>query len=100
VTDAKKFCHACGTQILQAAEICPNCGVRQTPPAPTVSDEGASGPVKAATFCFPIIGLILYIVWQDSKPKAAKDVCNWALISVGVGFALYFLMLIIGVAAA
>ena len=29
MSDATKFCHACGQQIDVRAEVCPHCGVRQ-----------------------------------------------------------------------
>jgi hypothetical protein len=88
----EKFCHACGAQILTAAEMCPKCGVRQTSAGGPrlVSNEGAALPVKIASLLFPLIGLVLYFVWQDSKPQASKDVCHWALASVIISVALYF----------
>lgn len=97
----EKFCHACGTQIHTVAEMCPKCGVRQASSGGSgqVSNEGAEGIAKIASFCFPLIGLVLYFVWQDSKPQASKDVCHWALASVIIGFVFYFLFAVIGIGA-
>ena len=78
----EKYCSTCGSIIKQDAEICPKCGVRQMGPKLVVSQEGADGFLKFATFIFPIIGLILYFVWIDTKPRAAKEVGKWAIISV------------------
>ena len=32
-------------------------------------------------FCIPIVGLILWLVWRDEKPKTAKAVGIGALVS-------------------
>jgi hypothetical protein len=37
-------------------------------------------------FCLPIIGIILYLVWQEEKPLTAKACLNGALISILIGF--------------
>ena len=39
-------------------------------------------------FFLPIAGLILFIIWKDSKPKAAKSAGIGALISVVLGVLL------------
>ncbi len=94
----ERFCHACGEQIHTMAEMCPKCGVRQASAGGSSqgSSEGAPTVAKIGSLCFPIVGLILYFVWQGSKPQASKDVCHWALAGVGIVVLLYFLF---GVAA-
>lgn len=37
-------------------------------------------------FCFPIVGIILYLVWQTDQPLNAKAALNGALISIIIGF--------------
>ena len=39
-------------------------------------------------FFFPLVGLILYLVWKDSKPLSAKKASKGALIGVIVVVAL------------
>lgn len=53
-------------------------------------------------FCIPIVGLILFLVWKDSKPKTAKAAGVGALISVIIGVLCYIFTAIglIGGAAA
>lgn len=53
-------------------------------------------------FCIPIVGLILFLVWKDSKPKTAKAAGVGALISVIIGVLGYIFTAIglIGGAAA
>lgn len=40
----------------------------------------ASGGIKFLSFCFPIVGLILYFVWKDQKPLTAKAIIKLAII--------------------
>jgi len=61
--------------------------------------QGADTIVKGLSCCFPIVGIILYFIWKDSKPQAAKDVCNFALIGFGIGIALNVISMVLGIAA-
>jgi hypothetical protein len=48
-------------------------------------DTGSSG-WGLLGFCFPIVGIILYLVWQSDQPLNAKAALNGALISIVVCF--------------
>ncbi len=61
--------------------------------APNPKDVPSAG-FNALAFFFPIVGLILYLVWKDETPKRAKAIGKWALISVVAGFVIYILMII------
>lgn len=50
--------------------------------------------------CIPLVGLILFLVWKDTKPKTAKAAGIGALISVILIVVFYVLMLVIGVGSA
>ncbi|MCM1089924.1 MAG: hypothetical protein NC092_12250 [Butyrivibrio sp.] len=54
--------------------------------------------------CIPIVGLVLFLVWKDSKPKTAKAAGIGALVSVGLSvvfYIIYFVLIgLLGVAAA
>ena len=89
------FCKNCGTQIHDQAVICPNCGVAQET-KPAVVDNGGFW-WGALGCCVPIVGLILFLVWKDTKPKTAKAVGKGALISVIISVVWYILMFIIGI---
>ena len=39
-----------------------------------------SGGFNALSFFFPIVGLILFLVWKDQTPVKAKSCGKWALI--------------------
>lgn len=56
-------------------------------------------------FCIPIVGLILWLVWRDEKPKTAKAVGIGALVSAIIGAVfviIYFISIvfIVGMAIA
>jgi len=90
------FCKNCGEQIDDRAVVCPKCGVPQQN-QPTIADNGGIlwGLLGC---CIPIVGLILFLVWKDSKPKTAKAAGIGALISVGISVAFYVVLAIAGVA--
>lgn len=45
--------------------------------------------------CIPIVGLILFLVWKDQKPKTAKAAGIGALISVVLAVASYVIFFVI-----
>lgn len=97
------FCKNCGKEIDDKAEICPNCGVR-------VKGSSGAGDAPSAGFgvlgfFFPLIGLILYLVWKSDFPLKARSCGKGALIGVIVSAALavlYIVMVvcIVGILAA
>ncbi len=50
--------------------------------------------------CIPIVGLILFLVWKDSKPRTAKAAGIGALVCVVVYVVFYIIMAIAGVSLA
>ncbi len=45
--------------------------------------------------CIPIVGLILFLVWKDTKPKTAKAAGIGALVCVGLSIVYYIIMFVI-----
>ncbi|KAI4451752.1 hypothetical protein C823_006312 [Eubacterium plexicaudatum ASF492] len=45
--------------------------------------------------CIPIVGLILFLVWKDQKPKTAKAAGIGALVSVILGVLSYIVVFVI-----
>ena len=81
------FCKNCGAQIDDNAVVCTSCGVAQNT-APAVVDKGGFG-WGLLGWCVPIVGLILFLVWKDTKPKTAKAAGIGALVSVILGVVIY-----------
>ena len=92
------FCKNCGNQIEDNAATCPNCGAPQNT-TPQVTDNGGFlwGLLGC---CIPIVGLVLFLVWKDTKPKTAKAAGIGALVSVIIGILWYILVAVIGVGIA
>ena len=121
------YCKQCGAELEEGAAFCPKCGVaqneaqqsnpesaQQTPPPaasvdwvqqnsyqsqPPVNDSGSIG-WGVLGFCIPIVGLILFLVWKDQKPRTAKVAGVGALISVIVGVIWYALVILVGLGSA
>lgn len=81
-----KFCSHCGKEVLEDAVICPNCGC-SVGPVSSVEDVNSTG-LNVLSFFFPLVGLILYLVFRDKTPIRAKGVGKWALIGFIVGCVL------------
>ncbi len=45
--------------------------------------------------CIPVVGLILFLVWKDQKPKTAKAAGIGALVSVILGVVSYIIVFVI-----
>lgn len=90
----RKFCENCGEPLEPHYKVCPNCGkhlksegsYQPPPPRPTSNhrthDEGDTSGWAILGFFFPLVGLILYLVWQVDRPKAARSAGKGALIGV------------------
>ena len=50
--------------------------------------------------CIPIVGLVLFLVWNDTKPRNARAAGIGALVSVIIGVLWYLLAFTIGINAA
>lgn len=60
----------------------------QTQRKTTSGYDSGSGGWGLLGFCFPLVGIILFLVWQNEKPNTAKVCLNGALIGIVVGFVI------------
>ena len=88
------FCKTCGKEIHDDAAVCIHCGVATK--NSVESDNGGFG-WGILGCCIPVVGLVLFLVWKDTKPNSAKAAGIGALVSVGLGFLFYFLIFLLGV---
>ena len=83
------YCRECGAEIRRAAEICPECGVRQRPATPSVTDEILDGrnPLVAVLFSalFPGLGHVY-----------ARDIEMGLFFAVSYILALLSLLVLVG----
>ena len=109
-SEQKAFCTGCGKELSACEEFCSVCGKQRTTPAqgaqPTFQQpvypqmgyvqDAPSGGMTALDFFFPIVGLILYLVWKDQTPLKAHSAGKGALIGVLGILSVVILMLIVG----
>ena len=50
--------------------------------------------------CIPVVGLVLFLVWRDEKPKTAKAAGIGALVSVILTVLIYVGIFVMSIAAA
>ncbi len=101
------FCVYCGAEIDDKAEICPKCGLRVAePPRQTAETDAPNGGFFALGLFFPLVGFILYLVWQNEWPKKAASCGKGALtgavvyLSLVIVSVIIFVILAVGLAAA
>ena len=90
------FCKNCGKEIDDNAVICPHCGVAQKD-TPEVVDNGFGWGLLGC--CIPVVGLIFFVVWRDTKPKTALAAGIGALVSVAIAILWYVLVAVVGIGA-
>lgn len=95
------FCKYCGKEIEENVAFCAHCGAAQKEqtaeadptPVQTATQYQTSAPQMQEPdnggfgwgllgCCVPVVGLILFLVWKDTKPKTAKAAGIGALVSV------------------
>ena len=105
IADGLKFCPNCGAALpVEAPQVVqpevlptPEYGQQQTGyqqpgyqqpqasyGAPAVNDSGSIG-WGVLGFFFPIVGLILFLVWKNTKPQSAKVAGIGAIIGFVLG---------------
>ncbi len=85
------YCSHCGKPIPEGADYCQNCGCAVNGSAPSKDDSSSFG-FALLGFLFPLIGLILYFVYEDKRPKRAKSVGKGALAGVITGIVVGILL--------
>lgn len=95
------FCPNCGAQINPQAEICVNCGVNvRTYGKSSAYDDQPNGWVNFLSLCcIPILGIILYFVWKDTKPRSAKSALTFSLIGIGISVIVWVIFFFFGMIA-
>ena len=65
---------------------------------PQEADSGSFGWAVLG-FCIPVAGLILYLVWKDTKPRPAAAAGKGALVSFILGVLFYIIGIVVSVFA-
>ena len=83
------YCKNCGKEIDDNAVVCLNCGSSQQQATQVVDNGGFGWGLLGC--CIPIVGLILFLVWRDTKPKTSRAAGIGALVSV-VGSVVFYII--------
>lgn len=90
------FCKYCGEKIADTAVMCPKCGaLQETKPAVVEDNGGFSWGLLGC--CVPVVGLVLYFVWKENKPKTAKALCIGAIIGTALTILCNIIAMALGV---
>jgi len=85
--------------IADSAPTCPKCGARQNVGydiLPEIEiDKDPNAGLNIVSFLWPLIGLILYIAYNDKSPRRAKSCGKWAIVGTIVGVAIVTLVVIL-----
>ena len=85
-------------------------GPRGTPPENRASGPGPEGAgleggekvaILAGNVCFtPLLGIILFFVWQGKKPKKSSQVCTLTWISLAIWVVIFIVSFLLGLMGA
>ena len=67
----------------------------QLPNSNQPNDKLGTG-LQVLSFCFPIVGAIIYFVNKENKPQKAKSACHAALWGFGISLVLNILARVAG----
>jgi len=84
-----KYCSYCGKDLKDSVNFCPYCG-REVTYSGAKKEKASIGWIILGFF-FPLVGLILFLVWLKERPLASKYAGFGALIK----FLFYIYMIII-----
>ena len=86
------YCRSCGKNIDDSATYCINCGTRFD--NKEVDDQSSFG-FAILGFFIPIVGLILFLIYEGKKPKRAKSAGKGALIGFITKIVLSIILVIL-----
>jgi len=77
-----KYCKYCGEKVFLDAVVCVHCGRSLIENRQNIIEDTGNAGWGVLGFFFPVIGLILFLVWNKERPKDAGMAGKGALASV------------------
>ena len=86
------FCKNCGAEVSEKAYICTKCGYKLKK-GRSIDSKGGGVWNTDTLFAvlFPLIGIILYFVFQETNPEKASKCAKGAAIGIMIGITLSIL---------
>lgn len=92
------YCKNCGRPVDDTSSYCNNCGARiDNKPNADVSEDNSNLGFAIFGFFIPIVGLILFLIYEEKKPKRAKSAVKGALIGFITEIVLAIILVILSV---
>ena len=92
------YCKNCGRSVDDTSSYCNNCGARiDNKPNADVSEDNSNLGFAILEFFIPIVGLILFLIYEEKKPKRAKSAVKGALIGFITEIVLAIILVILSV---
>ena len=83
------YCPNCGEPVRDNQDVCLSCGQELNQyKKKVIEEEGSTIGWGILGFFIPIVGLVLYIMWKETRPNAARTAGVAALIGFIVNIAL------------
>lgn len=90
------YCKNCGWTVDDTSSYCNNCGARiDNKPNADASEDSLSLGFAIFGFFIPIVGLILFLIYEEKKPKRAKSAVKGALIGFITEIVLAIILVIL-----
>lgn len=90
------YCKNCGRPVDDTSSYCNNCGARiDNKPNADASEDSLSLGFAIFGFFIPIVGLILFLIYEEKKPKRAKSAGKGALIGFITEIVLAIILVIL-----
>lgn len=90
------YCKNCGRLVDDTSSYCNNCGARiDNKPNADASEDSLSLGFAIFGFFIPIVGLILFLIYEEKKPKRAKSAGKGALIGFITEIVLAIILVIL-----
>ena len=90
------YCKNCGRPVDDTSSYCNNCGARiDNKPNTDASEDSLSLGFAIFGFFIPIVGLILFLIYEEKKPKRAKSAVKGALIGFITEIVLAIILVIL-----
>ncbi len=101
------FCRNCGEKVNESQNFCTSCGsslkvyeeneYQNYYSEHNVVEDKAGCFTIGIAFLIPLVGLVLYLVWAQSRPQSAKSIGFAAIIGFIVDIIIWSALLSLGV---